>query len=55
MQIIPIILLGSKFWKSCVNFDYLVETGVINRDDLELFHITDSPQEAWETIKAFYR
>jgi uncharacterized protein (TIGR00730 family) len=55
MQLIPIILLGSEFWKKCVNFDYLVETGVINRDDLELFHMTDSPQEAWDMIKAFYR
>ncbi|MDR2438210.1 MAG: TIGR00730 family Rossman fold protein [Planctomycetaceae bacterium] len=55
MQQIPIILLGIDFWKGCVNFNYLVEMGVINRDDLELFHLTDSPQEAWNTIKAFYR
>ena len=55
MQKIPIILLGEEFWKKCVNFDYLVETGVIDRFDLELFHFTDSPQEAWDTIKAFYR
>jgi len=55
MQLIPIILLGTEFWKKSVNFDYLVETGVINRDDLELFHFTDSPLEAWNTIKAFYR
>ena len=55
MQLIPIILLGTEFWKTCVNFDYLAETGVIDRNDLELFHITDSPQEAWNVIKAFYR
>jgi len=55
MQLIPIVLLGTEFWKKCVNFGYLVETGVINRDDLELFHFTDSPQEAWNMIKAFYR
>jgi uncharacterized protein (TIGR00730 family) len=55
MQLIPIILLGSEFWSKCINFGYLVETGVINRDDLELFHITDSPQEAWDMIRAFYR
>ena len=54
MQKIPIILLGAEFWKKCVNFDYLVETGVIDQDDLELFHIIDSPQEAWNTIKSFY-
>jgi uncharacterized protein (TIGR00730 family) len=52
---IPIILLGTEFWKKCVNFNYLVETGVIDRGDLELFHFTDSPQEAWGMIKAFYR
>jgi uncharacterized protein (TIGR00730 family) len=55
MQQIPIILLGVHFWKSSVNFNYLVETGVINRSDLELFHLTDSPQDAWNIIKAFYR
>jgi len=55
MQKIPIILLGTEFWKKCVNFNYLVETGVIDRGDLELFHFTDSPQEAWDMIKAFYR
>ncbi|MDR3183020.1 MAG: LOG family protein [Planctomycetaceae bacterium] len=55
MQKIPIVLLGSEFWHSCVNFGYLVEMGVIHRDDLKLFHITDDPQEAWDMIKTFYR
>jgi hypothetical protein len=55
MQKIPTILLGTEFWKKCVDFDYLVETGVIDRFDLELFHFTDVPQEAWDMIKAFYR
>ncbi|MDR2705919.1 MAG: LOG family protein [Planctomycetaceae bacterium] len=55
MQQIPIILLGTDFWKNCVNFNYLVETGVINRSDLELFHLTDSPEDAWNIIRAFYR
>ncbi|GHT17910.1 3-isopropylmalate dehydrogenase [Planctomycetales bacterium] len=55
MQKIPIILLGVEFWKRCVDFDYLVETGVIGQYDLKLFHFTDSPQEAWDIIKAFYR
>jgi len=55
MQLIPIVLLGTEFWKKCVDFEYLVDTGVIDRGDLELFHFTDSPQEAWDMIKAFYR
>ena len=55
MQQIPIILLGVDFWQKCLNFDYLSETGVIDRSDLELFHMTDSPREAWDVIKRFYR
>jgi uncharacterized protein (TIGR00730 family) len=54
MQPIPIIIFGEKFWRNVINFDYLVQTGVINRDDLELFHFTDSPQEAWNIIKSFH-
>ena len=55
MQKIPIILLGTEFWKRCVDFGYLAETGVIDRGDLELFHFTDSPLEAWNLIKTFYQ
>ncbi len=53
MQPIPVILFGEDFWRKCVHFDYLVESGVIDRDDLELFHFTDSPQEAWDIIRSF--
>jgi len=55
MQKIPIVLLGMEFWNKCVNFEYLAEVGVICPEDLKLFHLTDSPQEAWDVIKAFYR
>lgn len=54
MQQIPIIIFGKDFWKKCINFDHLVETEVINREDLELFHFTESPQEAWNIIKSFH-
>lgn len=54
MQQIPIIIFGEDFWRKCIHFDHLVETGVIDRDDLELFHFTESPQEAWQIIKNFH-
>lgn len=55
MQQIPIILFGEQFWRNCVNFQTLVDQGVIDRKDLELFHFTESPREAWEIIKSFHR
>ena len=53
MQEIPIILFGEQFWRKLVNFDYFVETGVIDRKDLELFHFTESAAEAWRLIRDF--
>ncbi|MDR1479887.1 MAG: LOG family protein [Planctomycetaceae bacterium] len=54
MQPIPIIIFGEDFWRSAVNFDHLVQSGVIDRGDLQLFHFTDSPKDAWNIIKSFH-
>ncbi|WP_313072479.1 TIGR00730 family Rossman fold protein [Melaminivora sp.] len=52
---VPIVLFGSRFWRSVINFDVLLEHGTISPADLSLFHITDEPAEAWELIRAFYQ
>jgi uncharacterized protein (TIGR00730 family) len=43
---VPIILFGSEFWKSLINFDTFVEWGVISPRDLNLFSIVDTVEEA---------
>ncbi len=52
---VPIILFDSKFWKQVFNFDLLVQEGMISPQDLELFHLVDTPQAAWDIIKDFYQ
>ncbi len=52
---VPIILFGVNYWKRLVNFEVLVEEGAISPEDLEMFHITDSPEEAWNLIRNFYK
>jgi uncharacterized protein (TIGR00730 family) len=52
---VPIVLFGSDYWKRLINFDMLVEEGVISPADLELFTFADEPQAAWDAIKTFYR
>ena len=47
----PIILYGSSYWKSVVNFEKLIESGVIAEDDLSIFKFCDSPDEAFEYLK----
>lgn len=47
----PIVLYSEKFWKTLFNFDYMVETGMINKADLDLFVFVNTPQEAFEYLK----
>jgi len=47
-----VILFGSKFWKRVIDFDYMAETGVIHRSDLECFTYADTVEEAYETLIA---
>ena len=52
---VPIVLFGSDYWKKLVDFDFLVEEGVVSPQDLQLFHYADTAEAAWEAIKGFYR
>jgi uncharacterized protein (TIGR00730 family) len=50
----PILLYGREFWSKLINFDLLVETGMISAVDLQLFHFVESPEEAWSILEAEY-
>jgi uncharacterized protein (TIGR00730 family) len=52
---VPIVLFGTDYWKRLINFDVLIEEGVISAADLDLFQYADEPEAAWDIIKAFYR
>lgn len=51
---VPIVLFGTDYWNRLINMDVLVEEGAISEDDLDLFRMTDSPEEAWDLIRNFY-
>lgn len=46
----PIVLFGSEFWNDVVNFDALVKWGTISPEDIDLFKIIDSVEEAHDYI-----
>ena len=46
-----VLVYGSEYWRKIVNFDAMVEYGVIDKDDLKLFKFVDSPIEAFEYLK----
>ena len=50
----PIILVGKKYWQDLIKFDYMVEEGVIESEDVNLFEYVETAQDAWEKIRVFY-
>ena len=49
---LPIVLFGSTYWEKIVDFSRMAEFGTINREDLDLFHISDSVDEAFDWLTA---
>ncbi len=47
---IPVILVGKAFWDRIVDFEALVDEGVISPKDLDLFSYAETPEEIWELI-----
>jgi hypothetical protein len=50
----PILLFGRGFWTRLIDFDWLVETGMISEVDLELFRFVETADEAWSLLEAEY-
>ncbi len=48
----PILLFGREFWSRLIDFDLLVETGMIAADDIHLFHFVETAEEAWDLLVA---
>jgi uncharacterized protein (TIGR00730 family) len=48
---IVVVLYGSDYWKKVINFDALAESGVIAPEDLNLFYLCDSPDDAFEYLR----
>ena len=47
-----IILYGRKFWEEVVNFEAMVEHGVISPEDLKLFQWADDPDTAFAILQS---
>jgi hypothetical protein len=50
----PILLFGREFWSRLIDFELLVDTGMIAADDLRLFHYVETAEEAWALLEREY-
>jgi len=48
---LTVVIYGSEFWKRVIDFNYLVDQGVITESDLKLFTFMDDPREAFDFLR----
>jgi hypothetical protein len=54
IKALPVILFGREFWSRAIDFDFLVQEGVIAPEDKNLFYLIEKAQDAWKIIREFY-
>jgi len=47
---IPFLLFDEAYWRRIVNFEAMVEEGVISAKDLDLFQYVETAEQAWSII-----
>lgn len=49
---IIVIVYGKEYWSRVLNLEALADAGAISPEDVNLFNFCDTPEEAFETLKA---
>ena len=52
----PIVMVGKKFWSGLIDWikKTLLAEGMISEEDLDLFNVVDTPEDAVKVIDEFY-
>ncbi len=51
---LPVVLVGEEYWRRLVDFDFLVEEGMISVRDRASFHFAETAAEIWDVITAWH-
>lgn len=51
---LPIVLVGREFWERAVDIDFLIDEGVIDPEDGNLFWYAETADEIWSGIQRWY-
>ncbi len=55
IQPVPIVLVGESYWRQVLNVDFMVDEGVIDAEDRELYWYAETAEEIWEGIRQWHR
>jgi uncharacterized protein (TIGR00730 family) len=51
---VPVVLVGEDYWRQVFNPDFLVDEGVIDPEDRDLFWYAETAEEIWAGIRRWY-
>ena len=51
---VPVVLVGEDYWRRALDFDFLVNEGVIDAEDRELFWFAETAAEDWARHPRWY-
>lgn len=52
---LPVLLFGREFWQKAINFEFLVDEGVISPEDLNIFNYVETAEEAAAIIRDYFQ
>ncbi len=51
---LPVVLVGREYWRRAFDVNFLVEEGVIDEEDRDLFWYAETAQEIWDGLLCWY-
>lgn len=51
---VPVILVGKEYWNNLINFEFLVEQGAIEPEDLDIFQFVDTADAAYDILMHYW-
>lgn len=51
---LPVILVGQEYWRGVFDPEFLVDEGVIDPEDRDLFWFAETADEIWDDIRRWY-
>jgi uncharacterized protein (TIGR00730 family) len=52
---IKVVLFGEEYWREVVNFDALIQHGMISKSDMKIFDFCSSVDDAFERITSHFQ
>jgi uncharacterized protein (TIGR00730 family) len=51
---VPVVLVGEEYWRRVFDADFMVDEGVIDAEDRELFWYAETAEEIWQGIQHWH-